>query len=111
MSRGHAAGAATAEPTRASQEEAWAIEPHACRHCGGRILRRGNLFRCAGCGIEARDRVSAICGCGLYPAARRGRASSGPFRCGPNPSRGPQSPAEIVILCGGDPAAPGGAKP
>ncbi len=45
-----------------NNNEAWAIEDHICRKCGGRILRRvtgggatpgGNpVFRCASCGTQ-----------------------------------------------------------
>lgn len=79
----------------------WALAPHACRHCLGRIIERDGTFRCSGCGVEAQGKPHAICGCGLKAGGRKQS-----FRCGTNPNRSPASPAEIVILFGGVPAVP-----
>ena len=82
-------------------EATWTITPHVCRQCFGRILQSGATFRCSGCGAEAADSPTAICGCGVLVrpiGLRAGRGGS--FHCGPNPRRGPDSPAQIAILFG-----------
>lgn len=86
--------------------DAWQFAPHCCRACLGRVMQCQDIFRCADCGAEASGKSEAICGCGLLPgplAARMGHVG-GTVRCGPNPRRGPASPAEIVILFGDAPA-------
>ena len=66
----------------------WAIEPHICRSCGGRVLRGvsgvgmtpgGNpMFRCADCGAAKADMSpSGICWCGF---AHRGQHDHG-YQC------------------------------
>lgn len=77
--------------------QAYSLAPHACRHCGGRVLQSGDMFRCGGCGAVAMGSPSGICGCGLLRS--RGSNHAG-FRCVANPARSPQSPAEIVIEFG-----------
>lgn len=80
----------------------WNLSPHICRRCLGRILEREGEYRCSGCGLSCGREPWDICGCGLRaktPIAKR----SG-FRCVPNPTPSPASPAEIVILF--DAAAP-----
>ncbi len=81
----------------------WAITPHACRTCFGRILRRASVVRCADCGVTATAEPAALCGCGLRLAAeplRRRRL----FRCAANPAPTAACRAEIVIAFGEEPA-------
>ena len=69
-------------------------------------MQRDATFRCADCGAEASGAPNAICGCGLLPetlAVRTGHVGA-TFRCGPNPRRGPASPAEVVVIFGDPPA-------
>lgn len=71
------------------KSETWSLEPHVCRGCGGRIVRRatgpsavtpgGNpIYACADCGIRGSGfGPSFICWCGM--AMRGGNA--GAYRC------------------------------
>ncbi len=81
----------------------WAITPHACRACFGRILRRGAVVRCADCGAMATGEPAALCGCGLSLAAEPLRTRR-LFRCAANPAPTPACRAEIVIAFGDEPA-------
>ena len=93
--------------------DTWVLVEHCCRGCLGRVIQREATFRCADCGAAAARRPDGICGCGLLPDAMRARSgrSSDIFRCGPNPRRTPENPAEIVILFGDAPAVPVGSVP
>lgn len=76
---------------------------HACRHCFGRVMQRGDCFVCAICGAEGKGSPASICGCGIE---RGGGLSKGiGFRCVANPKPGPNNPAKIVIAFGTDPQA------
>ena len=89
----------------------WTITPHVCRVCLSRVLRSGPTFRCSSCEAEAAGSPTAICGCGVAVgpiAMRAGRAGS--FRCGRNPRRGPDSPAQIAILFGDPETAEAGGQ-
>ena len=77
----------------------YAMVDHACRHCGGRVLQSGQFFRCSVCASGSIGSPSDMCGCGILPTARLGRAR---MKCGPNPNKSAQSPAEIVILLDDD---------
>lgn len=87
--------------------DVWTLVDHACRTCFGRVVEADGLFRCTGCGAQASGSPESICGCGVLPGpmAKRVGDAGARFRCGPNPRRGPDSPAEIVVLFG-DPPAP-----
>ena len=78
------------------------LVPHACKYCGGRVLRSGDTFRCGGCAAVTMGEPHGICGCGILPGYRTGLRR---FSCGVNPERGPKSPSEIVILFGDVPIA------
>lgn len=71
---------------------AFSLTSHACRYCGGRILQAGDQFRCASCGVVGMGNVAAVCGCGAFPSVK-----GGGYRCGENPAKSPENPAEIVI--------------
>ena len=75
---------------------AWGILPHACRTCLGRIVLRGDTFRCADCDATTAGAPDGICGCGLRLAAGPPRL----LRCVPNPASMPACRAEIVIAFG-----------
>lgn len=78
----------------ALRPDGWEPVDHACRFCGGRVARQGRVFRCFHCdALTERGVVADICGCGL-----KGANGRYPFVCAPNPSRGPQNPAMIVIV-------------
>ncbi|WP_431860189.1 hypothetical protein [Azospirillum sp.] len=78
----------------------WDITDHACRICFGRILSRGDVFRCCNCGAECRGEVEGICGCGAgVPPPKKGkRRPKGKFRCAKNPHRSAADPNEISIV-------------
>jgi hypothetical protein len=80
---------------------------HARRTCGSRVFRAARaeqtLWCCWTCGARSEEVVEKICGCGLQPA---GGAPAARFRCRPNPSRGPASPA-LIIITRADPASSG----
>ncbi len=89
----------------ASSGTAFYIIDHACRHCGGRVLRAvqdGDQYRCASCKAVTMGGPAGICGCGLLPGNRAGMRR---FHCGPNPDEGPKSPSEIALLFGDLPVA------
>lgn len=79
---------------------------HACRACGGRILKSdpdagGNVgYRCADCGIGASGHLSnkhgqaALCFCG----ARMPGSSGFILRCGVNQTQGLDMPEEVVAI-------------
>lgn len=60
---------------------AWSMVDHACQHCGGRVLQRGEVYRCGTCGVESRGAPNGICGCGILPGLRPRPAAIG--RLGP----------------------------
>lgn len=70
---------------------------HCCRTCLGPVLQGEAGFICAIC-----DTVGAaaeeICGCGIKQAGQSGKNLG--FRCAPNPARGQNSPAAVVIVFG-----------
>jgi len=77
---------------------AWALTDHCCRACFSRVLvretfDRRRIYRCAGCGIEREGRAeSSICCCGM----KLKTGVDAGLRCGANPDRSPEFPAEIV---------------
>jgi hypothetical protein len=91
----------------------WSLADHACRFCLGRVLRHKNTFRCSDCGVSCQGGEDGIpkeiCGCGMkVDAIRQRTGTTDVFRCGPNPHRSHNSPAEIVILFGAVAAIPAG---
>lgn len=73
----------------------YSLVNHACRHCGGRVLQAGEFYRCSVCAAGSIGSPKEMCGCGVLPNAKLGRSQ---MRCGINPNKSVQSPAEIVIL-------------
>jgi hypothetical protein len=80
--------------------EGWNLTAHACRHCGGRVIQSGVHFICATCESQCAHNPRGICGCGMFPSARPKGRASGLFTCIANPTRGPSSPAAIVVRYG-----------
>ena len=72
----------------------WALTPHICRQCFGRVLaRQDGAFRCACCGEEGAGETEAvICCCGLK---LEGTKDMG-MRCQINEERTPEWLGEIV---------------
>lgn len=70
---------------------------HCCRTCLGPVLHGGGAFICAICDA-ASEAVEGICGCGIRIIGSNSKHS--PFRCTANPTRGPASPAAVVITFG-----------
>ena len=79
-----------------SASEVYALTPHVCSACGGRILRReaGGLvqYRCSECGRVGNAAPESICCCGV-------KRSNGKhfLRCVVNPDRKPGFMNEIVV--------------
>ena len=77
----------------------WALEPHICGACFGRVLTRQEEgaereFRCSNCGATGPaigHGPKSICAC----RARIGTSDAG-IRCGVNVHRTPENPAEIT---------------
>lgn len=82
--------------------DGWTLTAHACRHCGGRVLQSGIHFMCATCESRCSRNPAGICGCGMFPCVRPKGSAAGLFACIVNPSRGPSSPAAIVVRYGAD---------
>jgi hypothetical protein len=82
----------------------WGLTGHACKRCLGRILLRGETFRCADCGDETQGKPDAICGCGIRVV---GAPVATGFRCGRNLAPTPANPAEVVIHFGDPVGQPG----
>jgi len=72
----------------------WALTPHICRQCFGRVLaRQDGAFRCACCGEEGAGETEAvICCCGLK---LEGTKDMG-MRCQINEERTPEWLGEII---------------
>lgn len=87
-------------PVERTRPEGWNLTAHACRHCGGRVLQQGIFFMCATCETRCTHLPSGVCGCGMLPGARPKGSPEGPFTCVANPSKGPSSPAAIVVRYG-----------
>ena len=88
------------EATTTEPPAEWTLTAHACRHCGGRVMQSGLHFVCATCESRCTRVASGICGCGLFPGARPKGSERGLFTCIENPTRGPPSPAAIVVRFG-----------
>lgn len=106
-----------------SSGTAYLLTPHACRHCGGRVLRSGDTYRCSGCAVVTMGAPEGICGCGVLaswgskpPRTREPKAPTKapevshwkgprPFRCMLNPDRSAKNPSEVVIAFGDADAA------
>ena len=85
----------------------WRLEPHACRHCFGRVASRpgtgsATVYACTTCGAEAEaGHPGAICCCGIQTcrdgdAGEQRRMVDAGVRCHENPSPSPEFPARIV---------------
>lgn len=83
--------------------EGWIMTDHACRHCGGRILRRRAeprpLVMCAGCEVQAVSDQRALCARGVAIAVgpARGRHL---YRCVRVEARSVHNPARVQIVFG-----------
>lgn len=81
--------------------ETWRLEPHACRHCFGRVLARtaedgAQVFRCSNCGAEGREAVKSVCCCGM--TLRSGKSAG--LRCTINNNKNAALPSEVVAVSG-----------
>lgn len=81
--------------------EVWSLEPHACRHCFGRVLSRTAedgtpVFRCSNCGAEGRGAAKAVCACGM--TLRSGKSAG--LRCVINNNKTAELPSEVVAVSG-----------
>lgn len=81
-----------------SANQNWAITPHVCRICFGRVLSSttpggGRTFRCSNCGVEREGNdETVICTCGLR---LKTKADAG-IRCLPNEVKTAECMSEIV---------------
>lgn len=76
----------------------WALEPHVCKECLGRLLSRTDeagqtITRCADCGAQSEAGHEAMCCCGAFPASSKVK-----LRCVRNDHATPETPAEIVVI-------------
>jgi hypothetical protein len=83
--------------------ECWALEPHVCRHCFGRIVSRADgdnrLYCCTNCGAQEHGaRVSALCACGAKVKRKgEGMVSLG-LKCRENTDRSADFPSVYVAV-------------
>lgn len=96
-----------AKSGQSAQEPVFALEPHICRHCFGRLASRvvdgQREFRCTNCEhVTASDSHADACCCGMKIRKRNGTGrSGGPMvdagvRCIPNPEKSPAFPSAYV---------------
>ena len=71
----------------------YALTMHACKHCTGRIVQAGDLFRCSVCEVVAMGSAYEICGCSIIPKTFK----LGRIRCAMNPNPSPSNPARVII--------------
>lgn len=93
------------EPLKPRAREAWALEPHICRHCmGGRLVSQtleggGRRYQCTNCGAQVDGAgPAALCCCGIR-VRRHGPAggfTDPGVRCHENPDPSPEFPSLIV---------------
>jgi len=83
--------------------DAWTIENHACRECGGRLLSRPTksktrVVQCSGCGISGAS-LRALCFCGtkLHTGKDAG------LRCRMDRQHTPGIGPEVVCVQGSSP--------
>lgn len=88
---------------RVREPDAWSLEPHICRHCGGgrlvsQAVEGGRRYLCTNCGAEAVGGPASLCFCGLR--VRRHGPAGGLIdpgvRCHHNPNPTPEFPSLIV---------------
>ena len=90
-------------------DEGWALEPHICRACYGRLVSKAGevpgwrTYLCTNCGTEASAQAaSLLCCCGIKlrkpTASGRSRAAliDAGIRCQVNPAPTPDFPSVIV---------------
>jgi hypothetical protein len=87
----------TAAPIGENRQH-WAIEPHVCRECLGRLLSRTDeagrtITRCADCAAAAQASHEAMCCCGSMPPNSKVK-----LRCVRNGHVTPESPAEVIVI-------------
>lgn len=89
---------------RQTQDAAWSLEPHVCRHCFGRLASRDvgdghRVYQCTNCGAEgAGSAADVLCACGLKLTPRglgKGPVDAG-IRCHANPAPTPEFPSLFV---------------
>ena len=68
------------------------VTDHACRHCFGRLLKDGDLVRCAECGAHVHGDVEELCWCGVS-VGEHGKV----FECVKNTEKSPMNPQEVVV--------------
>lgn len=81
---------------------AWNIVPHVCKHCLGRVIEKGTIFRCSSCGATSPGNPKGICGCGIKVQGGKGER----YHCRANPSISFENPSEYTICLGDTPAVP-----
>lgn len=87
------------------QEYHWALEPHVCRRCFGRLVSRREgdetVFACSCCGLSGVGKPGSVCCCGirLRRSTSNGTTASlvdAGVRCHPNEVQTPDFPALYV---------------
>lgn len=74
-------------------EPKYQLTNHCCKHCLGRILFDGTLYRCSNCAVESIEGHEGICACGA--TMKSGRSAR--LRCTTNKKRDATFPGEIVV--------------
>lgn len=76
-----------------TSEVRWAIEPHCCKICLGRILFDGTNHRCSNCGATTSEGHKALCCCGA--TLKSGKDAR--LRCVVNTKRDASFPGEVCV--------------
>lgn len=90
------AGSLWPVPAIVQDPDGWSLTEHICSRCLGRVLRRGDTYRCADCGHTGSGSHVAVCTCGVKIAGR-----DGGFRCRRNTRQSIESPSEIITMSPG----------
>lgn len=70
----------------------WDFTDHSCRVCMGRVMSRGNEFRCAECAESVIGKVYDLCWCGV-DVTGHGLV----FECFKNQSVTTETPQEVLV--------------
>jgi hypothetical protein len=83
-------------------DSVFALEPHICRVCFGRLVsmalpgEASRIFRCTNCGAVAKGiGAKALCVCGIV-TGDKGEFRDAGIRCVVNPKQTPENPSEIL---------------
>jgi len=85
----------------------WALEPHVCKRCFGRIVSRkvgdvgDKLYQCSNCGDEAEGAdPSVLCACGACLPRKGGSPIKLALKCQSNAAPSPEFPSLYIATLG-----------